>query len=141
MEVLKGIPKIIPPKVMEMLMEMGHGDELAIVDANFPAHSMGVPVIRADGTRSDEMLQAVLKFLPLDTYTDYNTFLMDNGKEEKPEVWKSYEEILKNSGEDYRIKALERFEFYERVRKAYFIVATGETRLYANIILKKGVVT
>ncbi len=138
---LKGIPRVISPRMMEMLMEMGHGDEVAIVDGNFPAHSMGLPVVRADGIGVPEILEAVLKFLPLDTFVDHNVFFMDNGKEEKPSIWKDFERILKESGEPYSIEALDRFEFYDRVKGAYFVIATGETALYANVILKKGVVT
>ncbi len=137
---LKKIPRVISPDMMKHLMEMGHGDEVAIVDGNFPAHSFGKPVVRADGLGVPEILKAVLEFLPLDTFVDENVFFMDNEEEEKPPIWETFKDILKESGEDYRIKPLKRFEFYDRVKKSSFIIATSETALYACIILKKGVV-
>jgi len=137
---LKNIPKIISPQLIKVLMEMGHGDELVLADGNYPAESAGPMVIRADGLGVPGLLEAILKFFPLDTFTEHNVFLMDNGKPEKPPIWSEYKQILEESGEKYSIKELERFEFYERARKSYCIVATGETALYANIILKKGVV-
>ncbi len=140
MRVLKGIPREISPEIMKCLMEMGHGDEIAIVDGNFPAHSFERRVVRLDGLGVSEVLKAVIRFFPLDTFVEENVFLMDNGSDEKPSIWKDFEEILKESGEDYRIGYLERFEFYDRVKKSFCIVATSETALYANIILKKGVV-
>ncbi len=137
---LKKIPNIISPDLMKTLMEMGHGDEIVLADGNFPAHKFGVKVIRADGHGIPELLKAILEFFPLDTFAESNVIFMDNGSEEKPPIWKKYEDILKKSGEPYSIQLVERFEFYERASKAFCIVATSETALYANIILKKGVV-
>lgn len=137
---LKNIPKIISPELMKLLLEMGHGDEILLADGNYPCHSVGVKVVRLDGHRIPEILEAILKYLPLDTFVEENVLLMDNNLDSKPEIWKSYEKILYDSKEDFRMKALERFKFYERARKVYAIVATSESALYANIILKKGVV-
>jgi len=137
---LKNVPKMISPQLIKTMMEMGHGDEIVLADGNYPAESAGPMVIRADGLGVPELLEAILKFFPLDTFVDYNVFLMDNGKAEKPPIWSTYKEILEKSGEKYSIKELERFEFYERAKNAYCIIATSETALYANIILKKGVV-
>ncbi len=137
---LKGIPRILSPELLMMLAEMGHGDEIAIVDGNYPAESAGPPVIRADGHGVPEVLKGILTLMPLDTFVDANVFLMDNGKEEKPPIWKEFTRVIEDAGEDGRIKALDRFEFYDRAREAYCIVATSETALYANIILKKGVI-
>lgn len=137
---LKNIPKVISPQLIKVLMEMGHGDELVLADGNYPAESAGPMVVRADGLGIPELLEAILKLFPLDTFVEYNVFLMDNGKPEKPQIWSEYKRILSESGEKYSIKELERFEFYERAKKSYCIVATSETALYANIILKKGVV-
>ncbi|PNR99201.1 fucose isomerase [Petrotoga mexicana DSM 14811] len=137
---LKNIPKIISPELMKVLLEMGHGDEILLADGNYPSHSTGVKVVRLDGHGIPEILTAILKYLPLDTFVEENVLLMDNNLSSKPEIWKSYEEILYDSNEDFRIKVLERFKFYERARNVYAIVATSESALYANIILKKGVV-
>jgi len=137
---LKNIPAIISPELMMVLMEMGHGDEIALADGNYPAESAGVLTIRADGHSIPELLEAILLFLPLDQFEAHNVFYMDNGQEAKLQIWQRYEDIFKAYGENYSIKTLERFPFYQRAAQAYAIVATGERSLYANIILKKGVV-
>jgi len=137
---LKNIPKIISPELMKVLLEMGHGDEILLADGNYPCHSVGVKVVRLDGHGIPEILTAILKYFPLDTFVEENVLLMDNNLSSKPEIWKSYKEILYDSKEDFRVKVLERFKFYERARNVYAIVATSESALYANIILKKGVV-
>jgi len=138
---LKGIPTVLSPELMKVLMEMGHGDEIVLADGNFPSHSLGPKVIRADGHGVPELLEAILKFFPLDTFVEENVILMDNGEAEKPPIWEKYYSILESSGEPFRVKAIDRFEFYERASKAFCVVATSETALYANVILKKGVVT
>ena len=137
---LKNIPNQISPELMKVLMEMGHGDEILLADGNFPAHSYGKKVIRADGLGIPEIMGAILKFFPLDTFVDFNVIFMDNGSDEKPKIWEKYIEILENSGEKYSYTALERFQFYKRCENVFAIVATSETALYANVILKKGVV-
>ncbi len=137
---LKGIPRILSPELLMVLAEMGHGDEIAIVDGNYPAESAGPPVVRADGHGVPDVLAGILSLMPLDTFVDANVFLMDNGEEEKPPIWKEFTRVIKEAEEDGRIKALDRFEFYDRAKNAYCIVATSETALYANIILKKGVI-
>ncbi len=138
---LKGIPPLISPDLMHALLSMGHGDEILLADGNYPVHSAGPDVIRLDGLRIPEVLEAVLKFMPLDTFSEYNVFLMDNGKPEKPPIWQEYKRILQSSSEPFNIKLLERFEFYEKGKFSFCIVSTSESSLYANIILKKGVVT
>ncbi|ADR36801.1 RbsD or FucU transport [Oceanithermus profundus DSM 14977] len=140
MAMLKGIPPLLSPELLAALAEMGHGDEIAIVDGNYPAHSSGPPVIRADGLGTPELVQAILELMPLDTFTDANVWYMDNGEAAKPEIWKAFDAVLADSGEDARVAAIDRFAYYERAREAYAIVATSETRLYACIILKKGVI-
>ncbi len=138
---LKGIPCIISPDLLKILMEMGHGDELVIADGNFPAASNANRLIRLDGHGVPDVLKAVLKFLPLDTYVDASVALMQNGAgDAEPAIWQTYKEIVANE-EPANIEYVERFAFYERAKKAYAIVATGESAIYANIILKKGVVT
>lgn len=143
---LKGISPIISPELLKALAEMGHGDELVIADGNFPCHSVGknAAVIRADGHGVPEILDAVLKLIPLDTYTEKPVALMEVVPGDTcgtPEIWQTYEEILnKYEPEHHAIDYTERFAFYERAEKAYLIIATGEKAIYANILLKKGVV-
>ena len=141
---LKGIPKIISPDLMKVLLEMGHGDELVLADGNFPAASHARRLIRSDGHGIPEILEAILLFLPLDTFVDNPALLMSvvPGDETKPEIWDTYRKIILKSG--YNLKEFEfmdRFAFYERAKQAYAIVSAGEQALYANIILKKGLVT
>jgi len=138
--VLKNIPPIISPELMKTLMEMGHGDEIVLADGNYPSASAGPPVIRADGHGIPELLKAILQFFPLDTYTDINVIYMDTGNNEIPSIWNKYQEILKKSKENFNVGKLERFKFYERASQSYCVVASSEQALYANIILKKGVV-
>ncbi len=123
---------------------MGHGDELVIGDGNFPAASMAQRLVRLDGHGVPEILEAILELFPLDIYVDKAAGLMQvvPGSDTKTPVWDEYRDIIKASGEKFDdFEYIERFEFYERAKKAYAIIATGETALYANIILKKGIVT
>jgi L-fucose mutarotase len=136
---LKGISPLLSPELLKVLCEMGHGDEIVLADANYPVCSSGPKVIRADGLAMPGLLEAILKLFPLDTYAKENVILMASN-EGRPEIWDKYEEILKASEEDARITAIERFDFYRRASNAYAVVATGERALYANIILKKGVI-
>ena len=140
---LKGVPNIISPELMKILMEMGHGDEIVLADGNFPAASVARRLVRADGHNIPELLEAILKFFPLDTYVDSAVALMAvvPGDSVKPTIWEKYREIIKKSGEKFEdFEMVERFAFYERATKAYAVVATSEAALYANIILKKGVI-
>ena len=143
---LKGISPVISPDLLKALAEMGHGDELVIADGNFPAASVGknAVVIRADGHGVPEILDAVLKLLPLDTYTEKPVALMEVVKGDTcgtPEIWGTYEKILdKYEPDHHEIDYTERFAFYERAKTAYAVIATGESALYANLIIKKGVI-
>lgn len=142
---LKGVPAILSPQLLKVLCEMGHGDEIVIADGNFPAESMGkdAVVIRADGHGVPEILDAVLKMIPLDQYTENPAALMEvvPGDDCVPVIWEQYRALLEENGEDpAHIEMMERFAFYERAKKAYAIIATGEIAIYANILLKKGVV-
>ena len=119
------------------------GDEIVIADANFPC-GINKKVIRADGIGGAEMLDAILKVIPLDTYADPNMILMnltqsDVGKV-NPTIWKDYEKIAEENDDNVKIGGIERFSFYDRAKTAYVVVATGEGAIYANIILKKGVI-
>ncbi len=136
---LKKIPKFFPPELMKVLMEMGHGDEIVIVDGNFPAYSVNSKVIRVDGVDTPTLLKAVLEFLPLDTFSKNNIFLMKPTDDHIPEVWNKYREVLSRSDEEVGQVALDRMEFYERAKKAFAVVATSDTMHYACVILKKGV--
>ena len=139
---LKNIPKILSPDLLKILCEMGHGDELVIADANFPAESCGQRVVRADGHGGAKMLEAVLSMIPLDTYAKENFVLMQvvEGDNVRPTIWEEYKKIAAAKDPNVRAGFEERFAFYERAKKAYAIVATGEGAVYANIILKKGVI-
>ena len=138
---LKNIPAIISPELLKILAEMGHGDEIVIGDGNFPAASNAKRLVRADGHGVPEILDAVLKLIPLDTYVDSPAVLMATGEgEEPPEIWAKYNEIVTANNGETKISEIERYAFYERARQAYAVIATGETAIYANIILKKGVV-
>ncbi len=138
---LKNISPVISPELLKILMEMGHGDELVIGDGNFPAASVAQRLVRADGHGVPEILDAILALMPLDTYVEAPVALMDNGDENnRPEIWAKYEEIVKKNEGEKKFALEERFDFYDRARKAYAVVATGETAIYANIIRKKGVV-
>lgn len=140
---LKSIPSELSPQLLKVLMEMGHGDEIVLADGNFPGASHTNNLIRCDGLNLPILLKAVLQLFPLDTYSDSSVTLMEvvAGDNYNPEIWQEYETILEDSGEEnIKIEHLERFEFYERSKLCYAIVATSEQSLYANIILKKGVV-
>ena len=139
---LKGIPSIIPPELLKILCEMGHGDEIVIADGNFPSASNGKRVIRMDGTGGEDTLSAVLSLIPLDTYADKNMILMNlsGGDTEIPPIWGKYEKIANSLDSNVRMAGIDRADFYERARNAYAIIATGESAIYANIILKKGVI-
>lgn len=136
---LKKIPEFFSPELMKTLMEMGHGDEIVIVDGNFPAYSINDRVVRIDGINTPALLKSILEFLPLDTFSDYNVFLMKPSDGHTPEIWSKYDEILSESGEDVRKKPLDRMEFYEKAKKAFAVITTSDLTHYACIILKKGV--
>lgn len=143
---LKGIPKIISPELLKVLSEMGHSDRLVIADGNFPAESIGKDaiVIRCDGHGVPEILDAVLKLFPLDTYVEHPVNLMQvmPGDDVETPIWDTYKDIVEKYNEKGTsvIGNVERFAFYEEATKAYAIIATGESALYANIMLQKGVV-
>lgn len=138
---LKHIDPIISPELIKILMEMGHGDEIVIADGNFPSASHAQKCVRADGHSVTSFLKAILTLMPLDTYVNHPIALMLNGTEiERPKIWALFEKIVIEENNEYNPEYLERFEFYNRAQSAYAIVATSEKQLYANIILKKGVI-
>ena len=140
---LKGIPAILPPELLKILMEMGHGDEIVLADGNFPSASIAQRLVRCDGHGVPALLDAVLKLLPLDSYAQAQIALMQvvPGDTVETPIWDVFKGIIiKHEPKNNKIENIERFAFYERAKKAYAVVATGEKALYANIILKKGVV-
>ena len=138
---LKNVPKLLSPELLKILCEMGHGDEIVIADANFPSANYGKRVIRADGIGGIAMLDAILKMIPLDTYVDENLLLMQTvGDDPTPTIWAKYREVASENDDNFREGNMERFAFYERAKQAYAVIATGEEAVYANIILKKGVI-
>ncbi|MBR4889362.1 MAG: fucose isomerase [Clostridia bacterium] len=141
---LKGIPAIIPPELLKLLAEMGHGDELTIGDANFPGHSCCKTVVRMDGHSVPEILDAILKLMPLDPYVDHPVSLMEvvPGDNVETPIWDTYRDIVKKYDDrEDPFENIERFAFYDRVKeKSCFVIMSGETALYANVILKKGVI-
>ncbi len=141
---LKGIPSILTPELLKVLMEMGHGDTLVIGDGNFPAASLARDsrLVRLDGHGVPEVLDAILRLFPLDPYVEAPVSLMEvvPGDPVETPIWDEYARIVEAHEPGTKIGHIERFQFYEAAKKAYAIVATGEGALYANIILQKGVV-
>lgn len=140
---LKGIPSILSPELLKVLDEMGHSDEIVIADGNFPGASHAQRLIRLDGHNVPEILNAVLQLFPLDRYVAAPVALMEvvKGDPVVPVIWEEYKKIIAAHEEDIQIENIERFAFYERAKKVYAVITTSEKALYANIILKKGVVT
>ena len=140
---LKGILPVISPELIKILMEMGHGDEIVIADGNFPAASIAQRLVRADGLGVPVLLDAIVALFPLDQYVEKPVALMAvvSGDTYKPVIWDEYRAIVKNRETDFtEFEFVERFAFYERAKKAYTVLASSEPALYANIILKKGVI-
>ena len=141
---LKGIPSILPPELLKILMEMGHGDELVIGDGNYPAAALANRLVRCDGHGVPEVLDAILSLFPLDSFVAAPVTLMEvvaGTDTPTPPIWATYKDIVtKHEPVHNGIEYAERFAFYERTKTAYAIVATSESALYANIILKKGVI-
>lgn len=145
---LKGIPKILSPELLKILCEMGHSDRLVIADGNFPAESVGkdAVVLRFDGHGVPELLDAILKVFPLDSYVEKPVHLMelvpgDVGKIETP-IWDTYDEIIAKYDDRGAacVGTIERFQFYEEAKQVYCIIATSEKAPYANVMIQKGVV-
>jgi L-fucose mutarotase len=140
---LKHVPAILSPELLYAIAAMGHGDEIVLADGNFPAESHAQRCIRADGHSVPAVLEAILKFLPLDTFVESPAFVMQPVEDRpvEPPVWADFQAIIDAAeGRAVSIERIERFAFYDRARNAFAVVATGETALYGNLILKKGVV-
>ena len=139
---LKNIPSILSPELLKILCEMGHGDEIVLGDGNFPAASNAKRLIRCDGHGVPELLDAILQVFPLDPYVESPVMLMQvtPGDSVVPVIWDEYRRIVEKHNGRTEISEIERFAFYERTREAYAVIATSEAALYANVILKKGVI-
>jgi L-fucose mutarotase len=139
---LKNIPPILGPDLLYILRAMGHGDEIAIVDANYPADAAGPELVRLDGLSATDVLDAILTLMPLDDFVDEAAICMQvvGSAEEREPVMEAFEEIVRRHEPAMGLSSLERFAFYDRVKKGYAIVQTGERRLYGNILLKKGII-
>lgn len=143
---LKGIPEILSPELLKVLCEMGHSDCLVIADGNFPVMSMGknAHIIRMDGHGVPEILDAILRVFPLDTYIEKPVNLMEVmlGDDVQTPIWDVYKKTVEKYDERGKnaIGEIERFKFYEETKTAYAVIATSEKALYANIMLQKGVV-
>jgi L-fucose mutarotase len=141
---LKNIDPVLSPELLSTLRGMGHGDELAIVDANYPAASSGRPLIRMDGVETaTRVLDAVLSLMPLDEFVPCAAFHMqvvDDPMAQMPIFAEFRASLERYEPKMARLEGIERFAFYQRVRGCFAVVVTGERRLYGNLILKKGIV-
>jgi len=147
---LKGIPSLLSPELLKVLAEMGHGDELVLADGNFPAAAVAHRLVRADGHGVPALLEAILQLFPLDSFVERPAALMavvrDDGAPQgatspDPPIWEQYRKIIRRHEPGFTgFEMIERFAFYDRAREAYAVLATGEAALYANLILKKGVI-
>lgn len=139
---LKGIPPILGPDLLYILRAMGHGDEIALVDANYPATSAGPELVRIDGVDVSALLDAVLTVMPLDTFVDQQAFGMAviGQPDSFADTHTDFDRIIKKHEPEMSLSLIERFAFYERVHGAFAVIQTGERRLYGNVLLKKGVI-
>ena len=146
---LKNVPAILSPELLKVLSEMGHSDRICIGDGNFPGSTMakaeGAVILRADGHGIPELLEAILQVFPLDAYVDTPVMLMEKMERDRDleiPVWDEYKKIVAKYDDrgEAAVGAYERFEFYEQAKKCYCILQSGETAIYANVILQKGVI-
>ena len=139
---LKNIPPLLGPELLSTLRAMGHGDEIVIADANFPAEFLGPLVIRADGISATDILDAILTVMPLDDFVDEAAISMAvvGDPSAEPPIFGEFKALLARHEPGQGFSTIERFAFYDRARKAAAVIQTGEARLYGNIILKKGVI-
>ena len=146
---LKNIPSILSPELLKVLAEMGHSDRICIGDGNFPgarmAKAKNAIFIRADGHGIPELLEAILQVIPLDTYVDTPAMIMETGEQDKGlhiPIWHVYKDIIAKYDDRgaAAVGQYERFKFYDEAMDCYCILQTGETEIYANIILQKGVI-
>jgi L-fucose mutarotase len=145
---LKNLDPLLGPELLYVLAAMGHGDEVAIVDANFPADSVACRtaygrLVTVGGASVPEVVRAVVSVLPLDDFVDQpvRRMAVDGDVAELPEVQVEVQDVVDNAaGRSLPIGALERFAFYEAARGAYAVVLTGERRYFGNVLIKKGAI-
>ncbi len=140
---LRNIPPILSPDLLHTLRAMGHGDDIVIADANFPATALGNRCHRLDGISATDVLEAVLRVMPLDSFVQDPALVMEvvGNPDAVPPVVAEFQQITTATADNpVTLGKLERFAFYDRAKAAFAIIQTGETRLYGNIILKKGVI-
>lgn len=140
---LRHINPLLSPDLLHCLRAMGHGDEIVIADANFPAESLGIPCLRLDGISATQTAEAILEVLPLDQFQTDRVFSMAqvDHPAQTPEIVVAFQALVDRLADHpAQICALERFDFYARAKQAYAVIQTGETRLYGNLILAKGVI-
>jgi len=145
--ILKGVPRILSPDLLRVLARMGHGDELVLADCNFPAASCAATTTHGIELRSErgipELLKAVMSVLPLDPVAPSGIFMAMMPEHVaagwKTPIWAEYKSVILAAEPTCKFEEVERFAFYERAKKAFAIVSTGETALYGNLILRKGV--
>jgi L-fucose mutarotase len=137
---LKGISPALSPELLKVLSEMGHGDEIILADAHFPGHSVNERVLRADGVNVDTLLRGLIPLFELDSYAPPLIMMAAVGNDAlDPTVEQRYRQALFRGAAGPAIERIDRFAFYERARKAFAVVMTGEVAKYGNILLKKGV--
>jgi L-fucose mutarotase len=141
---LKNIPAVLSPDLLKTLRAMGHGDEIAIVDGNYPADAHGRRILRADGVSATDLLDAILTVMPLDDFVDCAVFRpapRGAGASDDQPIFRDFRAILdKHEGKKAKMERLEAADFYQRVKECYAVVASSEARLYGNVVLKKGVI-
>lgn len=139
---LRGIDPILSPELLHALRAMGHGDEIVVVDANYPAVSNATRLVRLDGVDAVRTVDAILSLMPLDTFVDCAAFRMAvvDDAAAVPEVCREFEAVVARRDPGHKVAALERFAFYDRANKAFAHVVTGERRLYGNLIMTKGII-
>lgn len=140
---LKGISPLLSPDLLRALRAMGHGDDIAVVDANFPAASSARRLVRADGHSATDMLEAILTLLPIDDLREdpLRVMAVTGNADAKPDIVAEFERIASDAeGRSLGAHPLPREEFYATARAAYVVVATGEARLYGNVLVRTGVV-
>lgn len=139
---LKGVSPLLSPDLLAILCRMGHGDEIILADAHFPAETYGQRVIRADGLKIADLIDAILPVFELDSYVDSPLMMMAAvaGDHLDPKVEKRYRAAIdRHAPKTPAITRIDRFAFYDQAKAAFAIVVTGETAKYGNLILKKGV--
>lgn len=144
---LKGISKLLTGELLQALCDMGHGDEMIIADANFPAGTVAKRLIRCPGIDAATLLREIATVFPLDTYVAEPAAVLDLTESDikkgmpEPVIWQEFTDILqKEYGKDVQLGKIERFEFYKRAEKAYVVIQSGEERQYGDLLLVKGVV-